>query len=389
VNRSGGTRHVRQPRKTNDRGDCRVTGDATGTSAGSSADTVSNTHPGLDLTALSDWWTTELAEPPEGEVEVAIIAGGKSNLTYRVSDADRAWVLRRPPLGHVLATAHDMHREYRVMKALAPTEVPVPRMLGLCQDISVIGAPFYVMTHVEGVPYRSAEQLHPLGGVRTRRIAEGMVDTLATLHEVDPAAIGLGDFGRPDGFLDRQVRRWKKQLDGSHTRDLPAADELYRRLMHSVESAERVGAKTAGIVHGDYKLDNILMTVDPSDSDRPAAVIDWEMATLGDTLTDVALLVVYNRLARFVPEIISDVSLAAGFLDEEDILARYAGARGRDLAELEFHLALASFKLVAILEGIHYRYLQGQTVGGGFDRIGEAAEPLLELSLDAFTDRPR
>jgi aminoglycoside phosphotransferase (APT) family kinase protein len=233
------------------------------------------------------------------------------------------------------------------------------------------------MQDVAGTPYRTAAQLEPLGADRVRRISEGMVDTLAALHAVDPVSVGLADFGRPDGFLERQVRRWGKQMAASHSRDLPAAVELHARLAAGAERAAARGS--SGIVHGDYRLDNILT----DDRDRPAAVVDWEMATLGDTLTDVALLVVYGRLAAIVPEVVADATAAPGFLTEEEILQRYAATRGRELTDLGFHVGLATYKLAAILEGIHYRHQHGQTVGEGFDRVGEAVTPLLEAGLAA------
>jgi aminoglycoside phosphotransferase (APT) family kinase protein len=270
------------------------------------------------------------------------------------------------------------------MTALAPTEVPAPRTHGLCEDDSVLGAPFYVMADMPGTSYRHAAQLEPLGPRRTRLISERMIDTLVQLHEVDPAAVGLADFGRPQGFLGRQVRRWKQQLDASHSRDLPALDELHRRLEARVEQASRAGDPTTGIVHGDYRLDNLLIDGDHERGDHVTAILDWEMATVGDTLTDLALMVVYNRLATVVPHLVADASLAPGFLGEHELLERYAAGRGRELAELGFHLALASFKLVGILEGIHYRHLHGQTVGAGFEHVGQAVEPLLQAGLEAL-----
>ncbi len=169
-----------------------------------------------------------------GPLTASLITGGKSNLTYTLSAGSRDYVVRRPPLGHVLATAHDMGREYRVMAALAPTNVPVPQMIAHCEDTEVIGAPFYVMEKVAGTPYGRASQLEPLGPERTRAISERMVDTLAALHAVDYAAVGLGDFGRPDGYLGRQVARWKKQLVASTSRELPGMDELVEHLESNV-----------------------------------------------------------------------------------------------------------------------------------------------------------
>lgn len=330
--------------------------------------------PGLDLDRLTAWWPAHVGAPA-GELRGSLIAGGKSNLTYQVTDGVNTWIVRRPPLGHVLATAHDMAREHRVMTALRPTDVPVPETFALCEDPDVIGAPFYVMAKVVGTPYREATELAPLGPERVRAISTRLVDTLATLHAVDPAQVGLGDFGRAEGFLARQVTRWKKQLDASRTRDLPAADELHARLAAGVppESAP-------GIVHGDYRLDNVLI----DEHDQLVAVLDWEMATLGDPLTDLALMVLYQRLGASAGSLVSDVALAPGYLSEAEILQRYDAGSGRDLSRFGFYLGLAAFKLAVILEGIHYRYLKGQTVGPGFEHIGEAIHPLLDAGLDAL-----
>jgi aminoglycoside phosphotransferase (APT) family kinase protein len=340
---------------------------------------TSEAPPGLDLDVLGAWFAAEI--PGAGdELRATLIAGGKSNLTYVVTDGAKEWIVRRPPLGHVLATAHDMAREYRVMSALKDTGVPVPRTFAMCTDSAVLGADFYVMQRCDGTPYRRAAELVPLGPERTRTISERLVDTLAALHAVDPASVGLGDFGRPEGFLGRQVARWKKQLDASHTRDLPAAEELYRRLAQSVPAES-----AAGIVHGDFRLDNVLV----DDADQVTAVLDWEMATLGDPLTDLALMLVYFRLGADAvdgDDSASDVSTAPGFLDERAVIERYSHGSDRDLSGFSFYLGLAAFKLAAILEGIHCRHLHGQTVGGGFDRIGETIPPLLDAGLNALKE---
>ena len=341
--------------------------------------TTAEAPPGLDLEALGAWFAAEVPDSG-GRLQATLIAGGKSNLTYVVTDGAQQWVVRRPPLGHVLATAHDMAREYRVMSALWDTGVPVPRTYALCTDPGVLGADFYVMQRCAGTPYRRAAELVPLGRQRTCAISERLVDTLAALHAVDPASVGLGDFGRPEGFLARQVARWKKQLDASYSRDLPAADELHRRLAESVPTES-----AAGIVHGDFRLDNVLV----DDADEVTAVLDWEMATLGDPLTDLALMLVYNRLGAHAGggrDSVSNVSAAPGFLDERAVIERYSRGSDRDLSGFGFYLGLAAFKLAAILEGIHYRHLHGQTVGAGFDRIGEAIPPLLDVGLDAVKE---
>ncbi|GHE84010.1 acyl-CoA dehydrogenase [Amycolatopsis deserti] len=328
--------------------------------------------PGLDLTRLAGWLAAER------RLSARLIAGGRSNLTYEISDGERAWVLRRPPVGPVPATAHDVAREYRVMAALAGTAVPVPAVHALCTDDSVIGAPFYLMEKVDGTPFRSAAQLAPLGPERVRRISLRLVDTLVALHDIDPAAVGLADFGRADGFLPRQVRRWSAQLAASPGRDLPPAEEL-RSLLESNVPAQ----SSPGIVHGDYRLDNVLV----DSTDRPAAVVDWEMATIGDPLTDLALLIAYQKLSRLPGgELVTDAASAPGYLTEEEVRSRYRSRGGRDPVHFGFHLGLACYKLAAIVEGIHHRHLRGQTVGAGLPGIGALTGPLLEIGLAALKE---
>jgi len=331
--------------------------------------------PGLDLERFAAWFDAACPGEIGGPLQGRLIAGGRSNLTYGVSDGTRSWVVRRPPLGHVLATAHDMAREYRVISALRDTDVPVPLSYALCTDPDVIGAPFYVMSTVNGVAYRTADQLAVVGPARTRAIAERMVGTLALLHAVVPAEVGLADFGRPEGFLARQVRRWKKQLDASRSRPIPGIDEL-----HDLLDANTPAGTAPTIVHGDYRLDNVLVGPD----DNVAAVVDWEMATLGDPLTDVGLLIVYQRMDRLGEGPMA--SDAPGYPDEAETLGLYARFSGRDLPDLGFYIALASFKTAVVLEGIHYRYVHGQTVGAGFEAIGTLVEPLVASGLAAIKE---
>ncbi|CAM3668128.1 phosphotransferase family protein [Nocardiopsis rhodophaea] len=328
--------------------------------------------PGLDPARLRSYLDAERPGLVGGDLSATLIAGGRSNLTYDVTDGHRRWVVRRPPLGHVLPTAHDMAREHRVITALAPTPVPVPGTVLYCDDPEVIGARFYVMDHVEGTPYRAADHLARLGARRTRSIALAMIDTLVDLHAVDPAEVGLADFGRPEGFIERQLRRWATQLASSRSRDLPGIDELQAKLTAAVPASP---APT--IVHGDYRLDNLLVDA----ADGITAVLDWEMSTLGDPLTDLALLIAYSDPDLPAVPGVSDAHRAAGYPGGDEITERYARRSGRDVSRLDWYVGFAYFKLAVILEGIHYRFGQGQTVGEDFDRIGDAVPRLIEVGL--------
>ncbi|MGW0700912.1 phosphotransferase family protein [Streptomyces sp. NPDC002867] len=332
---------------------------------------------GLDPEQLRGHLDLERPGLVSGPLSARLIQGGRSNLTYAVTDGTGRWVVRRPPLGHVLATAHDMKREHRVINALAPTEVPVPRPVLLCEDESVIGSPFYVMEFVDGTPYRTAEQLAALGPARTRDAVLSLVDTLVDLHAVDPESVGLGDFGRPEGFLDRQLRRWGKQLDASRNRELPGIDELHAALGRSLPPSP-----APAVIHGDYRLDNVLIGQD----DRITAVLDWEMSTLGDPLTDLGLLVMYSRPLELPGSPISTTAAAPGHPSPDELIERYAGRSGRDTSAISWYTAFAWFKLAVILEGIHYRYTLGQTVGAGFDRIGDLVPVFIEHGLTTLQE---
>jgi Predicted aminoglycoside phosphotransferase len=354
--------------------------------------------PGLDLGRLQAYLDALPADSPadrlvrgplngplhgplRGPLRAERVEGGKSNLTYIVSDGESEFVVRRPPLGHVLATAHDMSREFRVMTALGPTSVPVPSTYALCEDPDVIGAPFYVMQFVSGTVYRGSAQTSALTAPRATTIAHNVIDVLADLHDVDPAAVGLGDFGRPDGYLRRQVVRWGKQLAASRSRDLASIDELQERL-----AADIPVSGTPAIVHGDYRLDNAIV----DDNDRVAAVLDWEMATLGDPLADLGLLLVYWDGVGAMPRgtLNQAVTPDSGFPPGGELIARYAERRDVDLGRLPWYHAFGFFKLAVISEGIHYRYSQGQTVGGGFAHIGDVVVPLAERGLAVLRGEP-
>ncbi|NSC20831.1 phosphotransferase family protein [Streptomyces albus subsp. chlorinus] len=328
--------------------------------------------PGLDLARLAAHLERERPGLVRGPLSAQVVQGGRSNLTYRVTDGARRWVVRRPPLGHVLATAHDMAREYRVISALRDTAVPVPETVLLCEDPDVTGAPFYVMEHVEGTPYRTSEQLAGLGAERTRRIVLALPETLVALHAVDPEEAGLGDFGRPAGFLERQLRRWGKQLEASRSRELAGIDELRGALGRTLPVSPR-----PTVVHGDFRLDNVLVGPD----DRITAVLDWEMSTLGDPLTDLGLLAMYSERQDVPGSPVSTTSGAPGHPTAAELVERYALLSGRDVSRVNWYTAFAYFKLAVILEGIHYRFTLGRTVGEGFDRIGELVPVFIDNGL--------
>jgi aminoglycoside phosphotransferase (APT) family kinase protein len=325
--------------------------------------------PGLDLGRLRAY----LGDGPD--LSATMFPGGRSNLTYAVTDGTDRWVLRRPPLGHVLPTAHDMVREHKVLAALSRAGFPAPAPIRLCTDTEVIGAPFYLMEHVDGRIYRDVADLEAMGPDAMRELTLTLVDTLADLHALDPATIGLGDFGRPEGFNERQVRRWKKQLDASRSREVPGIEALHARLAVDIPSGD------GAVVHGDYRLDNVL--IGPAREVR--AVLDWEMSTLGDPLSDLALMLVYagRPLLAKGGEPRASISVP-GHPSLDEMAARYAERSKRDVSDLHWYVAFAAFKLAVILEGVHYRYTQGQTVGEGFDTVGRMVDPLVRQGHEAL-----
>jgi aminoglycoside phosphotransferase (APT) family kinase protein len=335
--------------------------------------------PGVDLAALTSWLDAARPGLRRGELAGEVIAGGKSNLTYRISDGQSVWALRRPPLAHVLPTAHDMGREFRVISALAATSVPVPPAVVLCDDVDVLGAPFYLMRFVDGVVLDRRQALAQLEPGDAARACELVMDTLVDLHDIDPAAVGLADFGRPDGYLARQVKRWHQQWQASQTRPLESLGRTVEQLTYSMPEQS-----APAIVHGDYRLTNVMFA---PGVERIAAVVDWEMATLGDPLADVGLLVVYQDLAQQGDTIMPRMLPERGFLTAAQMVQRYARRSPRDLSRLSWYVGLGYFKLAVVAEGIHRRYLAGKTVGEGFDHFGAAVPTLLNAALNALADR--
>ena len=331
---------------------------------------------GIDAGGLEQWFSEHVpeAEPP---LSYERIAGGLSNLTYRVSDsAGRRWALRRPPLGKTLGSAHDMGREHRVVSALVPTDVPVPVVRGLCGDESVTGAPFYVMDFVEGPVLRGIAEAEIFPDESDRRaIGERVADTLVLIHAVDPDAVGLGDLGRKEDYVARQLRRWQGQWEKSKTRELEAVDRVHDRL------AARIPEQgPATLVHGDYRLDNMIL----SDAGEVAAVVDWELCTLGDPLADLGTLMAYwAERGEDMVAFGQPANLAPGFPTRDELVARYAERSGRDISQLDFYLALGYWKLAIILEGVYARYAAGaygkpdpgiEVFARFVERLAEAAE---------------
>jgi len=332
---------------------------------------------GIDADRVTAWFESHApeVEPP---LHFSLIAGGRSNLTYRVTDAGgRSWVLRRPPLGQVLATAHDMGREHRIISALAPTDVPVAAVVGLCTDEAVNGAPFYVMGFVDGLVARDRQSAEQLGVDQRRRAANQLAAVLASIHAVDPDAVGLGELGRREGYIERQLRRWYGQWQSSKTRDLPVVDEVHDALAGRVPEQ---GAAT--IVHGDYRLDNCLLEPDGT----IAAVLDWELCTLGDPLADVGLLLVYwTEPGDAHPALLDAPTLAEGFPTRAEVMDRYAAASGRDVGAIDYYVAFGYWKLACILEGVYARYRGGAMgAASGFEGFAHQVELLAEAARAAL-----
>jgi aminoglycoside phosphotransferase (APT) family kinase protein len=339
--------------------------------------------PGLDVAGLTAWLREAHPDLAAGELTAEVIAGGRSNLTYAIDGARIPLIVRRPPLGHVLSSAHDMRREHRVISALAGTAVPVPQAIDVVDDTGpakVTGTVFFVMERAPGRVLARREQNAEYTADGVRRLSLDLARHLADLHAVDPAAVGLGDFGRPDGYLERQLATWRRQLDASRSRATPVLDALQSSLADGVPASTR-----SGIVHGDYRLDNALV-VGEAGEPRISAILDWEMATIGDPLVDLGIFGLYWDIGDLpggggvVP---SAVDTAAGYPSFDELAGAYAERAGIAVPDLRWYRAFAAYKLAVILEGIHFRYQAGDTVGEGFDRMGALVEPLARTGLGA------
>jgi aminoglycoside phosphotransferase (APT) family kinase protein len=306
---------------------------------------------GVDVPRVTEWFEANV-DGARGPLTFELIAGGHSNLTYSVTDADgERFVLRRPPLGHVLATAHDMGREHKIISALGPTDVPVAPALGLCTDDEVNGAPFYVMAFVDGLVLRDQAAATSITPEARRNASCSIADTMAKIHAVDPDAVGLGDLGKKEDYIQRQLKRWYGQWEKSKTRELPLVDQIHDALLAKVPEQ---GA--AAIVHGDYRLDNCMTDADGN----VIAVLDWEICTLGDPLADVGLLMVYWTEADDTHSMLLTAPTAQeGFLSRKEVIDRYAEQSDRDLSQIDYYIAFGYWKLACIVEGVYARYVGG------------------------------
>lgn len=306
---------------------------------------------GIDEQRVEQWLNANI-EGAQGPYEYHLIAGGRSNITFRVVDANgMQMVLRRPPMGHVLATAHDMAREHRLIKAVGASNVPVPRTLGLCTDVEVNGAPFYVMAFVPGVVLDSPEKGELLSVSLRKQASEDLIDVLADLHALDVDAVGLGDLAKREGYVERQVKRWSTQWQNSKTRELPAVDEVATLLGNNIPVQQGVS-----IAHGDYRFGNCLTDVE---NGRIAAVLDWELCTLGDPLADLGYVGIYWTDPGMPNMRGTDPSGIEGFPTFDHLVERYAKRTGRDCSNIGYYKAFASFRLAVICEGVYARYLHG------------------------------
>jgi aminoglycoside phosphotransferase (APT) family kinase protein len=342
-------------------------------------DKLTSIVEGAEPERIGGWLARRLHDPAWLSCSVSLIAGGKSNLTYLVSSRAGELVFRRPPLGHILPTAHDMAREHRVITALGGTGFPVPRtLLFSAADDNPLGVQCYAMERVVGHICRDEFPAgYADGPEQCRAIAEALVDTLADLHLTEPAAIGLADFGRPEGFMERQLKLWSNQWERSKAQELPALDALRDELIRT-----KPETFPQAIVHGDFRLDNCVLH--PGRAGAIVAVLDWEMSTLGDPLADFAAMLAYwadpdehetLAAARIVPPL----TRRPGFLHRRALIERYAARTGLDVSRMDWYLAFAYFKLAVICQGIAARAAGGAMLGSGF----EDAQALVELQVRA------
>jgi aminoglycoside phosphotransferase (APT) family kinase protein len=330
----------------------------------------------LDLGKLEPWLRARFPDE-KGPLVVEQFPSGHSNLTYFVRLGQMELVLRRPPFGSQVKTAHDMGREFRVLSKLHAAYPPAPRPLAQCEDLEVLGAPFYVMERIKGVILRR----DPPEGLQftpqiARKLSESFIDNLARLHAVDYAAIGLADLGKPEGYVQRQVTGWTKRYYGSQTDDLPDVEPVANWL-----AAHMPTESGAALIHNDYKYDNVVLN--PDDITRVIGVLDWEMSTIGDPLMDLGTAISYwidaddpdeMQLIRWGP------TTVPGSYTRRELVDRYVGLSGRDPLDMVFYLAYAYFKTAVIAQQIYYRYHKGLTQDSRFGFFIEATKILLRAA---------
>ena len=336
-----------------------------------------STIAGIDVARVEPWFVQHLGASTPLNFE--LITGGHSNLTFRVRDsAGGDWVLRRPPLGHVLATAHDMSREHRIISALADTDVPVAPVVGLETSDDVNDAPFYVMKYVDGTVVRDGWCAEPIPVQTRAAIGRSLAATLAKIHAVDPDAVGLGELARRDGYIARQLKRWNSQFEQATQREVSEVTEAYQRLLTSIPEQG-----PAAIVHGDYRLDNCMV----DDNGEVIAVLDWELCTLGDPLADLGLLMVYWTEADDALAVLPGAATTLeGFLSRAELLDHYEAAGGRPVGNIDYYVAFGYWKLACILEGVYTRYKAGAMGGDSSDAevFGDTVKLLGAAALDAL-----
>lgn len=323
----------------------------------------------LDWDKLAAYLRRELNV--DGEMTVTQFPGGHSNLTYDLAFGDVELVLRRPPFGPVPPRAHDMARECRVLAAVHPHFPLAPKPLHLCEDASVIGSVFYVMERRRGIVVRTEESFAP---ELRRRISANMIDTLAGLHAIDIAAHGLDSLGKPAGFVARQIRGWTERWHGSKTSDVPDMEWL----AHWLEERIPNDPPRATLVHGDYKLDNVMLALD--DPSRLVGVFDWEMSALGDPLVDLGILLCYWVHAVSDHDAIPSVTKNPGWFGRDEIIARYASASGADVGNIAIYEVFAVFKLAVVIQQIYARYARGQTDDPRFAPLGDRVLDLARIA---------
>ncbi len=341
--------------------------------------------PGINVGAITEWLSTTV-EAKGGVVAGGLrfdqITGGRSNLTFRVTDeAGTSWALRRPPTGHVLATAHDMGREHRVMSALAPTAVPVPEMVGLCPDDSVNGAPFYVMEWVDGTVVRGRTTAESFDLETRRKMGISTIENLVKIHQVDIDRVGLGDFAKRSGYIERQLQRWRRQVDAVESPTDPLIITAHERLVANMPEE-----RPTRLVHGDYRLDNTIV----DDTGQIKAVLDWELTTLGDPLADLgAMLTYWTRPGDEVIALSEPPTLADGFIERDEVVAVYEETIGASVPDVGYYQAFATWRLACILDGVVDRYRAGAMgndddfdVEDWAERVSALAASSLEL-IDA------